>query len=675
MKKLTIALIITLTTLVCGSANAQQSRAGTLQSLADQDIDLTKLITDASSTHKVYVTFGGHTFQGEIHNDDLYLTEKDVYNVAHKVMDRMNIKPGFFRRVKHDQAEWARTGGPMDWTPIIQDCLTIGGVIPGTAGTVSSMAADAIGVQQGTTSASDGLTNLASTVSMSALEDLGASSVLAAGAHSALGDISQINSIYSALMASSHLSDYLIEHHVMDGIFDWDPLSKLMEDELRLYDFYLTTNVEILKLLEKRSSMSGWKLDISRAENSFEKRVFGITCPQLWHLECHMKAVARLSAGKTDPRDYQATYQGLFKLTIENDMSSFDQEFKQKVVLSENLPFAPYKIWFDAEDQTLSPSTLEKEINIPNFTIDIKSNDGTFMGGHEANFKMDFLLSASETGFNVNHVIDMLFDGAAWNEGILTIPGAYGKLNFSMNTKSSSSNKGLDLNLIFTSKQAIEFVQFPLSHYDYSDLLDAATPGGTDLVVTDRGVYSDLKKAGTIKVEPLKKAITVGTKSAETSVTSALAKNATPKAVQEEDDIVWPEWTLSEEVQEMINSYTKEVPSEYTWLLPEGGSKDTSIRVMGKDLLIEMKKGSDAKYDEFVSRLKAHGFTEPVSDGVQSGMKMWEARTADGKKQCAVMQNGEKISVSIEKVEKIPSPDSIKEDKEEEFDDLLKDYL
>jgi len=675
--------------LSCSAAMAQPVQ-GTLASLDGQYIDVDKLITDAGNTHKAAMRFGKHLFIGELHNDDLYLTERDVYDIAHRVMDQMGLPAGFFGRVKNDLAEWERTNGPLDWGLICRDALSIAGVIPGNVGTALGLASDALGLYQDSMSGSEFVTSQAGNLGTAALGKLGnattGAGLLASRAGNVLGKIGNVNNYYSALMAEWHLIDYLTEHHYLDGLLDRHPLEQLMEDLLKEYDFYMTTNVEILKLLESRVTLSGWKFDISAMDLDPDKKLFGGDIPQAWTLECHLEAVAMLSTQKKDPRDYQATYQGILKLTVENNTSWFDRQFKDKVLMSPELPFKDVQQILSTNDETLENTSLGKVISVPNFTVDIISSDGEYSGSYEGDIRKDILFDNMTTSFNLAHLVEMKLEYGAYSQGEMNMSGIHAEEDIKFSFSSTEVNESFDPRLLISNQDNHGVYTTAMRMVDYSgQVTTVRLVNGVQTVVTDPAVYIDLKRPAKMYVAALKKksiptpvSMSAPSKPGTKSVGGALTPVAKPNSVAASDSLVltlpypdaddfpyvkylpdyeelplqWTEWrsNLGSQASAFFAAFGGDVPSEYSWILPKGLTEKDIMDTENGDLHIYLTSYPDSEFDALVSRFKAHGFTNIVSDEVALGYKMWEARNAAGNRQAAVIRTGAgKFQVSIEK--------------------------
>jgi len=677
--------------LSCGLAVAQPAQ-GTLASLDGQYIDVDKLITDAGNTHKAAMRFGKHLFVGELHNDDLYLTERDVYDIAHRVMDQMGLPAGFFGRVQYDLSEWERTNGPLDWGLICRDALSIAGVIPGNVGTALGLASDALGLYQDAMSGSEFITSQAGNLGTAALDKLGKATtgagLLASRAGNVLGKIGNINNYYSALMAEWHLIDYLTEHHYLDGLLDRHPLENLMADLLKEYDFYMTTNVEILKLLESRATLSGWKFDISARNLDPDKKLFGGDIPQAWTLECHLEAVARLDTKAKDPRDYQATYQGTLDLTIENNTSWFDRQFKDKVLMSPELPFKDVQQILSTNDKTIEKTSLGKVISVPNFTVDIISSDGLYSGSYESDIRKDILFDNMTTSFNLAHLVDMKLEYGAYSKGEMSISGIKAEEDIKFSFSSTEVNESFDPRLLISNQDNHGVYTTALGMTDYSGKVTTVQlVNGVQTVVTDPAVYIDLKRPAKMYVAKLK------TKSAPTPLsmsasprpgTKSLGGAVTPVAKPststdsdsttetkelmytdpngfpdvkylpdyEELPLQWKQWrsNLGKQSSAFFASLGSDLPSEYSWILPKGLTEKDILDTENGDLHIYLTSYPDSEFDALVSRFKAHGFNNIVTDEVAFGYKIWEARNVAGNRQAAVIRIGEgKLQVSIEK--------------------------
>lgn len=642
--------------LYAGIAAAQPAQ-GTLQSLEAQYIDLKNIITDPGNVHKVYISFGKHVFQGELHNDNLTLSAREIYDIAHRVMDEMGIPEGFFGRVKYDQEEWERTNGALDWGLIVGDALTMAGVIPGHVGTAAGIAADAINYYRGQTSGSDVTASQASNLGTAALGYLGkqqtGAGVLASAAGDIMGAAGSANSVYSALAAEWHLIDYLTEHHVLDGFLDRHPLEKLIEDELKLYDFYMTVNMEILKLLESRSSLSGWKVDVSRQDNDPDATLFGADAPQAWMLECHLQAVARLDTRKKDPRDYQATYQGELTLKIENNTSWFDSQFKDKVLMNPQLPFAMVRNFLSTNDHTVIPTRLEKTMSVTNFTIDIISSDGMYSGGFEGEVNRRLLLDKAKSDFVLAHTVEMALEYGAWNNGSLNMPGIAATENIKFAFSSTQVNDSLDPRLLISDQENKGFISLRgVSSMDYSEeVTKVQLVKGTQTVVTDPAVYADLKRKASFRVMPIARTSVQG-------VPSRKGADDQPEAVQlmssdnDEYPLQWTDWrsNVRPEYAGFLEGNNHEIPAEYAWLAPDGLKEDDYVEVNNGDVHVDLNGYPETTFQKYVDLFKAHGFTDVQTDDTSFGYRMWEARNAAGNRQCCIVRMGAgKFQVSIEK--------------------------
>ncbi len=117
-----------------------------------------------------------------------------------------------------------------------------------------------------------------------------------------------------------------------------------------------------------------------------------------------------------------------------------------------------------------------------------------------------------------------------------------------------------------------------------------------------------------------------------------------------------------------------------SWLLPDD-EKDVAklSEASAEGIYIDVQSTGNT-YEKYVRRLKAHGYTSDASESGMDGTKLFEARNTEGNRQCAVMRYDDgSLTVSIEPSltdEELKNHNKKSlEDKEEEFDDLLKDYL
>lgn len=120
------------------------------------------------------------------------------------------------------------------------------------------------------------------------------------------------------------------------------------------------------------------------------------------------------------------------------------------------------------------------------------------------------------------------------------------------------------------------------------------------------------------------------------------------------------------------------------WLLPESDKDSAQLaEASAAGIYIDVKADGNA-YGKYVQRFKSHGFNSGANETEMSGMKLFEARNAEGNRQGAVLRYEDgSLTVSIETsmtdeelMNEIKGKQSGNRQKlENEFEALLNEYL
>lgn len=122
-----------------------------------------------------------------------------------------------------------------------------------------------------------------------------------------------------------------------------------------------------------------------------------------------------------------------------------------------------------------------------------------------------------------------------------------------------------------------------------------------------------------------------------------------------------------------------------SWLLPDDEKDVAKLSIASAEgVSISVRDAGDV-YGKYIQRFRSHGFTCDVKVSEVYGMKMFEARNANGDRQCAVVNMGDgNYNVSIEKILtdaevqadlKKRTGEFQREAKEAEYEELMKQYL
>lgn len=258
---------------------------------------------------------------------------------------------------------------------------------------------------------------------------------------------------------------------------------------LALEKFYALCNARI-KAKEREMGEGQWRLTCNQKIDT-KKAVLNVAeVPQYWTLVVDLK---QTTADPIDPNGWGGVYTGLMQLDIYHDMSAFDANFKDKVYLSNSLPFYKSASYFKITDTPAGPSILKKRLVNPNFEVQLSYGGVDSSGQLKKSISFDGFEDL--LNFWSCHKIRAGLDAGLWNDGTFhyTAP-------FTSHTSKTSSTHTFYGEMMDTWSIYLEVNGWNMEkthshisagsnsfHFDYSQ---SGTGGGA--IVTDHTVFEEL---------------------------------------------------------------------------------------------------------------------------------------------------------------------------------------
>ena len=257
---------------------------------------------------------------------------------------------------------------------------------------------------------------------------------------------------------------------------------------LALEKFYALCNARI-KAKEREMGEGQWRLTCNQKIDT-KKTVLNVAeVPQYWTLVVDLK---QTTADPIDPNGWGGVYTGLMQLDIYHDMTAFDANFKDKVYLSNSLPFYKSASYFKITDTPAGPSILKKRLVNPNFEVQLSYGGVDSSGQLKKSISFDGFEDL--LNFWSCHKIRAGFDASMWEDGTFHISAGpisstsnfsnthtfYGEMADTWSIYIEVDNWELVNNYIFTAPRNS-------STADYSQ---SGTGGGA--IVTDHTVFEEL---------------------------------------------------------------------------------------------------------------------------------------------------------------------------------------
>ena len=514
MKKIAFCIALALAALPL----LAQMPTNDIDRLEAQGVDFDRIITSSDCRIPVEITIGERLFKGELHLDDVRLTEKDVVKAIKEAWaemgrdyaDQGGFGAGFLLYTADYDTRFNL--GPVDWPFVIASICQMAAVVPGPVGTTAGIAGDLISLGAGMSSVGEVYLSQSGQAASSALGSIkpqGLFSVAGAGTANAagkiLGSVNYVSGVISAAQAGSKLYKYLESRGLNEPD---DPLTKSIENHMKVEDFYWRCNQKIYRIIQDKGKGKEWSVDFDSYDNDLKKTLFGCMAPQTWHLEMNLKR--RVSYSKTkDVRDWQGQYQGDFKITIDHAMYWFDDEFCQKVVFNKQaLPFGElsdsgFFIVKDKYGRGDDASVLFKQLSGQRYTLDLVGSDGTRCGGFECKLLLGGL--TDKTKVHINHEVTLVPDVGPVKEGKTDVPMlAKGEASFKLKFKQGLENNLRNVQVIIYDSEQKDVINWMNDGVvwigeQFKQNMGEFAPDNT-IIMNDRSIFSDLKDRPNFKV-------------------------------------------------------------------------------------------------------------------------------------------------------------------------------
>ena len=488
-----------------------------MERLVYQGVEMDRVITTADCHIPVTITIGERYFKGELHLEDVYITEKEIVKAVKEAWaemgrdyaDQGGFGAGFLLYAADYDARFDL--GPVDWPFVISNLCQMAGAVPGPVGTAAGVAGDLISLGAGMSSMGDvalSQNGLVSTTMLGSFKPQGLFSANGAAMANAggkiLGKVNYVSGVFNSLNAGVKLYKYLESR----GFNEPDnPLTKSLENHMKIEDFYWRCNQKIYRIIQDKGKGKEWSVDFDTYDNDLEKTLFGCMAQQTWHLEMHLKRVASYAKSK-DVRDWQGQYQGDFTITITHCMHWFDEQFKEKVIFNEQaLPFKEMNdsglcVVKDEYSKEENGSVLYKQLSGKRYTLDLVSRDGTRCGGYECKLLLGGL--TDKTKVDIKHKLHLLPDVGPVKEGKMDTPAAKSEAEYTLLFKQGVETNLRNVQVIIYEPKSTDVISWMNDGVvwigeQFSHNMDEFAPDNT-IIMNDRSIFSDLKDRPNFKV-------------------------------------------------------------------------------------------------------------------------------------------------------------------------------
>jgi hypothetical protein len=143
-----------------------------------------------------------------------------------------------------------------------------------------------------------------------------------------------------------------------------------------LDNFYLTCNEEIKKA-ERQKAQESWRIKCNQTVWR-STTLFGVPVKQYLKLTCDLTRDFDYGGGYN--ADWSGRYRGSIMVEIWHDLSLVDEQFKEKIFLSDSLPFDLSSRAFDYKDESTSSSRLVKLLINNDFELHLDRRNGVSGG-------------------------------------------------------------------------------------------------------------------------------------------------------------------------------------------------------------------------------------------------------------------------------------------------------
>lgn len=499
-----LTALVLLLAIAGGSAFAQQKKLGfqgrpsnlherNLANMIDFD-----LIKNDLGSRDVTVQIGDIAFKGKLSSAGLSLPQERVDEIADQVFKDMKLSSGKMARIEEDLAG-VDLGPDVNWITLTEDLCSLVGIAFPPVG----MAGDVVSVANGDESAAQGFFNVGCAVLITAAT---ASAVVVGGATApvlgpavfAVGTIANYATNASTLMeklpSAYHgikgLSDYFVD------FLDGNPTARrCMESAIIHYDYYRRVNALIAQETMKKDA-GNWKLDLDDYK-SLGKTLFEVNIGQSVHLTMHLERQDVF--GPDAKSNWQGSYKGKLHLRITHNLTNFDKQFKDKVIGS--LPFSRLGYIDFPDDASGDASKLVKDLSGDDFTIELRSADGTISGEAKRTFSLNGL--EDKSFFNCKKHIVGKANVGTWVEGKFQFAYFRGNALMDLDLLGSLVDNKCSAALKVIDQKDAWNVNTWFVHMSGKDEIAPVNTTGTAVFV-DGTVFSDLKKLKFISVSPRK---------------------------------------------------------------------------------------------------------------------------------------------------------------------------